>query len=184
MESSKIRRMALMAMLVALLAVCSQLSVPVGMVPITAQTAAVMLVGLLLPPKYAVATMLVYILAGSIGLPIFANFKAGFGVLLGPTGGYLYGYLPAVALISLLMGKSRQRGREFSIWLGALACVLGFVFVYLLGAVQLMLLLDLDSFAAAFAMGAFPYVFFEPLKIAAAVIAAKLLLKRLNMSEF
>lgn len=169
---SKIKKMATMAMLVALLVVCSQLAVPVGNVPITAQTAAVMLIALLLSPKYAALTVAVYILAGGIGLPFFANFKGGFGVLLGPTGGYLYGFVVAAALISAISG------RQFS-WLRSIAgCTAGLLFVYLFGAVQLKLLLDLESYGAAFALGGIPYIFFEPIKIAVAVVAAKMLQSR------
>lgn len=86
MQNSNIRKMSVMAMLVALLVVCSQISVPVGSVPVTAQPLAIMLIGLLLSPKYAVATVLVWVLAGGVGLPFFANFKSGFGVLLGANG--------------------------------------------------------------------------------------------------
>ncbi len=169
---SKIKKMATMAMLVALLVVCSQLAVPVGNVPITAQTAAVMLIALLLSPGYAALTVLVFILAGGIGLPFFANFKGGLGVLLGPTGGYLYGFVAAAALISALSG------RQFS-WLRSIAgCTAGLLFVYLFGAVQLKLLLDLESYGAAFALGGIPYIFFEPIKIAVAVVAAKMLQSR------
>lgn len=169
---SKIKKMAIMAMLVALLVVCSQLAVPVGNVPITAQTAAVMLIALLLSPGYAALTVLIFILAGGIGLPFFANFKGGFGVLLGPTGGYLYGFVAAAALISLIAG------RQFS-WLRSIAgCAVGLLFVYLFGAVQLKMLLDLDSYGAAFALGGIPYIFFEPIKIAVAVVAAKMLQSR------
>ena len=169
---SKIKRMATMAMLVALLVVCSQLAVPVGNVPITAQTAAVMLIALLLSPGYAALTVLVFILAGGIGLPFFANFKGGLGVLLGPTGGYLYGFVVAAALISAIAG------RQFS-WLRSIAgCAAGLLFVYLFGAVQLKLLLDLESYGAAFALGGIPYIFFEPIKIAVAVVAAKMLQSR------
>ena len=161
-----------MAMLVALLVVCSQLAVPVGNVPITAQTAAVMLIALLLSPGYAALTVLVFILAGGIGLPFFANFKGGLGVLLGPTGGYLYGFVVAAALISAIAG------RQFS-WLRSIAgCAAGLLFVYLFGAVQLKLLLDLESYGAAFALGGIPYIFFEPIKIAVAVVAAKMLQSR------
>ena len=161
-----------MAMLVALLVVCSQLAVPVGNVPITAQTAAVMLIALLLSPGYAALTVLVFILAGGIGLPFFANFKGGLGVLLGPTGGYLYGFVVAAALISAISG------RQFS-WLRSIAgCTAGLLFVYLFGAVQLKLLLDLESYGAAFALGGIPYIFFEPIKIAVAVVAAKMLQSR------
>ncbi len=169
---SKIKKMATMAMLVALLVVCSQLAVPVGNVPITAQTAAVMLIALLLSPGYAALTVLVFILAGGIGLPFFANFKGGLGVLLGPTGGYLYGFVAAAALISAISG------RRFS-WLRSIAgCTAGLLFVYLFGAVQLKLLLDLESYGAAFALGGIPYIFFEPIKIAVAVVAAKMLQSR------
>lgn len=169
---SKIKKMATMAMLVALLVVCSQLAVPVGNVPITAQTAAVMLIALLLSPGYAALTVLVFILAGGIGLPFFANFKGGLGVLLGPTGGYLYGFVAAAALISAISG------RQFS-WLRSIAgCTVGLLFVYLFGAVQLKLLLDLESYGAAFALGGIPYIFFEPIKIAVAVVAAKMLQSR------
>ena len=169
---SKIKKMATMAMLVALLVVCSQLAVPVGNVPITAQTAAVMLIALLLSPGYAALTVLVFILAGGIGLPFFANFKGGLGVLLGPTGGYLYGFVVAAALISAISG------RQFS-WLRSIAgCTAGLLFVYLFGAVQLKLLLDLESYGAAFALGGIPYIFFETIKIAVAVVAAKMLQSR------
>ena len=169
---SKIKKMATMAMLVALLVVCSQLAVPVGNVPITAQTAAVMLIALLLSPGYAALTVLVFILAGGIGLPFFANFKGGLGVLLGPTGGYLYGFVVAAALISAISG------RQFS-WLRSIAgCTAGLLFVYLFGAVQLKLLLDLESYGAAFALGGIPYIFFEPIKIAVGVVAAKMLQSR------
>ena len=169
---SKIKKMATRAMLVALLVVCSQLAVPVGNVPITAQTAAVMLIALLLSPGYAALTVLVFILAGGIGLPFFANFKGGLGVLLGPTGGYLYGFVVAAALISAISG------RQFS-WLRSIAgCTAGLLFVYLFGAVQLKLLLDLESYGAAFALGGIPYIFFEPIKIAVAVVAAKMLQSR------
>ena len=170
--SDKVRRLATMAVLVAVLAVCSQLAVPVGNVPITAQTAAGMVIALLLSPGYAALTVLVFILAGGIGLPFFANFKGGLGVLLGPTGGYLYGFVAAAALISAIAG------RQFS-WLRSIAgCTAGLLFVYLFGAVQLKLLLDLESYGAAFALGGIPYIFFEPIKIAVAVVAAKMLQSR------
>lgn len=167
-----IRKQALMAMLAALLAVCSQLAVPVGSVPITAQTLAVMLIALLLPPRDAVLTVLLWVVAGGIGLPLFANFKGGFGVLFSPTGGYIYGFVLAALLISWLAG------RDFSWVRGAAACVVGLVFVYLFGALQLQALLDLDSYAAAFAMGGVPYIFFEPIKIALALIVARMIKKR------
>ncbi len=175
MRHSDIRRLTVMALLVAVLAVCSQLAVPVGSVPVTAQTLAVLLIALLLPPKYAALTVLVWVLAGALGLPFFANFKSGFGVLLGPTGGYIYGFIISAWLVSWLAG---QQGGKFSLLRSVLACTVGIVLSYLWGAVQLMLLLDLDSYAAAFLLGGVPYIFFEPVKIAAAVLVARLMWRR------
>lgn len=172
MQNSNIRKLTVMALLLALLVVCSQIAIPIGNVPITLQTMAIMLIGLLLSPKYAVATVLAWVLAGGVGLPFFANFKSGFGVLLGPTGGYIYGFVIAAFLIALIAG------REFSWWRAVLGCVVSMLFVYLFGAVQLMLLMDLDSFGVAFAMGGIPYLFFEPVKLAAAVLAARLVKAR------
>lgn len=172
MQNSKTRKLTIMAMLLAFLVVCSQLSVPVGNVPVTAQPLAIMLIGLLLPPQYALATVLAWVLAGGVGLPFFANFKSGFGVLLGPTGGYIYGYIIGVFLIALIAG------REFSWWRSILGCVVGMVFVYVFGAVQLKLLMDLQSFGAAFVLGGIPYLFFEPIKLAVAVLAARLVKSR------
>lgn len=172
MQNTNIRKLTVMAMLLAFLVVCSQISVPFGNVPITAQPLAIMLIGLLLPPKYAVATVLAWVLAGGIGLPFFANFKSGFGVLFGPTGGYIYGYIIGVFLMSLIAG------RDFNWVRSVLGCVVGMVFVYVFGAVQLMVLMDLPGFGAAFVVGGIPYLFFEPIKLAAAVLAARLIKNR------
>lgn len=174
MFSSKVRKLTLMAMLMAVLVVCSQIAIPLGSVVLTAQTLAVMLIALLLPPKSAAGVVLAWVLAGGIGLPFFAGFKSGFGVLLGPTGGYIYGFVPAVLIISALVG------RKFNMWRAVAGCVMGLVFVYLWGAVQLKWLLDLESYAVAYVLGAVPYIFFEPLKIAAAVACARVLKRRLK----
>ncbi len=172
--SSVIRRQAVMAMLAALLAVCSQIAIPVGSVPITAQTLAIAVIALLLPPKDAALTVLLWVVAGGIGLPLFANFKGGFGVLFAPTGGYIYGFILAAWLISRIF----RLNRGFSWFWGIVGCTVGMVFVYLFGALQLQALLDLDSYAAAFLLGAVPYIFFEPIKMAAALIVVRLVKKR------
>ncbi len=175
MQKTNIRRLTVMAMLLAVLVVCSQIAVPVGSVVLTAQTFAIMLIALLLPPKYAVGTVLAWVLAGGAGLPFFANFKGGLGVLLGPTGGYIYGFVIGAWIISVIAGKG------FSLWRAVLGCAVALLFVYLLGAVQLKMVLGTQSYAAAFVLGGVPYIFFEPIKLAAAVWAARLLKQRINL---
>lgn len=169
---TNVKRLTMMSMLLAMLVVCSQIAVPIGQTVLTAQTFAIMLIALILPPKYAVGTVLAWVLAGGVGLPFFANFKSGFGVLFGPTGGYIYGFVLGVLLMSLIAG------RKFSLWRAVLGCAVGLLFVYLFGAVQLKLLMNLESYTVAFVLGGVPYIFFEPLKLAAAVAAARLVKKR------
>lgn len=88
------------AIFTALLSVTSIISVPIGNVPITLQTLVVMLIGLMLSPKNSVLTLIAYLLIGIIGVPVFASGKSGFGVLLGPTGGFLISFVFAVYFIS------------------------------------------------------------------------------------
>lgn len=92
------RQLTACALLAALTAVCSQITVPLpGGVPLSLSLAAVYLCGLLLPPAWALAAQLVYLLFGAFGLPVYAGFTSGLGVLFGPTGGYLFIY-PLMAL--------------------------------------------------------------------------------------
>lgn len=94
----KIRKMTRCAMLAALLAVCAWISVPLGDGAVSMQTFAVFLTLGLLGGRLGSATVLVYLLLGAAGLPVFSGFRGGFGVLLGPTGGYLWGFLMACLL--------------------------------------------------------------------------------------
>lgn len=77
----------------ALLAVCAWLAVPVGDIAVTMQTFGVFLTLLLLGGGKGTAACGVYLLLGAVGLPVFSGFQGGLGVLLGPTGGYLWGFL-------------------------------------------------------------------------------------------
>jgi len=89
----KVRNMALCALFAALLALCAWLSVPMGDSPITLQTLGVALALWLLGGKRGMLAILVYLLLGAAGLPVFSGFRGGIGTLLGATGGYLLGFL-------------------------------------------------------------------------------------------
>ena len=90
----------LVACMVTLLIVCSWLSIPLP-IPVTLQTFGLFLLGGLLPPKQRLATVAVYLMLGAIGLPVFASFQGGVGILFGPTGGFLLGFFPAVLVMGL-----------------------------------------------------------------------------------
>jgi len=87
-----IKRMTRIAMMVCIMAVCSWITIP-SAVPFTMQTFAVFCAVLFLDGKDGLITVAVYILLGCIGAPVFAGFKGGVGVILGPTGGYILGFL-------------------------------------------------------------------------------------------
>ena len=89
------------ALFTAFLCVSAFISVPVWTVPITLQTLALTLCGLLLGVRASVFAVLAYLLLGAIGAPVFAGFQGGFSVFVSPTGGFLIGFLPAVLLTAL-----------------------------------------------------------------------------------
>ncbi|MCQ2382902.1 MAG: biotin transporter BioY [Clostridia bacterium] len=80
------------AILLALLIICSQLTIPLPIIPFTLQTLAVGIIATILPLKNALLVILTYLLMGLVGLPVFSNFKAGIGVFYSPVGGYLVGF--------------------------------------------------------------------------------------------
>ena len=89
----KAKNMALCGLFTAVLTVCAWISVPLGDMVITLQTFAIFLTLGLLGGKYGSLTVLVYLLLGAVGAPVFSGFRGGLGALLGTTGGYLFGFM-------------------------------------------------------------------------------------------
>ena len=104
-SSNQLRMMVYASLFAALTAVGAFLAIPIGPVPIVLQNMFVYLAGLLLGGRWGLASVGVYLLAGACGLPVFAGGLGGISRLIGPTGGYLIGYLPAV----FLNGKNSQK---------------------------------------------------------------------------
>lgn len=92
------KELAFAAVLTAITCVLAPVSIPIGTVPISLGVFFILLIGAMLPPHLAVMSVLVYILLGSVGVPVFSNFEGGFQKLIGPTGGFLYAY-PFMVLI-------------------------------------------------------------------------------------
>ncbi len=89
----RLRKMTMCGIFAAMLAVCAWLAVPIGDVSVTLQTFGLLLCLGVLGGKLGCISCTVYLLLGVVGLPVFSGFQGGFGVLLGPTGGYLWGFL-------------------------------------------------------------------------------------------
>jgi biotin transport system substrate-specific component len=94
--STSLRMTVYASLMAALIAAGAYMALPIGPVPIVLQNLFVFLSGLLLGPRWGVASIGVYLMAGALGLPVFAGGVGGIGRFAGPTGGYLLGYLPAV----------------------------------------------------------------------------------------
>lgn len=108
-------KLVLTSFMTALAAVLAQVKFNVGPVPYTMQNMAVMLAGLLLPPKYAAASLALYLLLIALGLPLASGFAGGLAVILGFCGGYLAGFVIAAPLMSILSrAYLRRRGVDLS----------------------------------------------------------------------
>lgn len=154
-----------MALFVALLCVSAYIAVPIPIspAPIVATTLVLSLMAYLLTPKQTFITILVYLLIGAIGIPVFSSGSAGFGKLLGPTGGYLFGYLVAFPILSYCRGTQRSVIRYI-----ITGIVITIPIVYIGGIATLMMGLHWPLDKALYA-GALPFIPGDILKI---VIAA------------
>ncbi len=99
-----------MSLLVALVCVMAQLSIPnpMGVGMISMITIALCLIGLLLPPKLTFTTLVVYVLLGAVGLPVFTGFTGGMGKIWGPTGGFILIWPIAYTAVSCLKGNTKS----------------------------------------------------------------------------
>jgi biotin transport system substrate-specific component len=106
----KIRDLTLCAMFAALMALCAWIALPLGAVHVTLQTFALYLALCLLGGKLGSAACGVYILLGAVGLPVFSGFRGGIGMLLGASGGYIWGFLASALvywLVTAMLGTRR-----------------------------------------------------------------------------
>lgn len=152
---------------------------PFSPVPVTAQTLAVLLVGALLGSVRGGISMLLYLAQGMAGLPVFAAGGAGVAYFLGPTGGYLLGFVVGAALTGLLA----ERGWDRQIGTTMAAMLLGTVVIYAAGLAWLALFTRADN---VLTVGLYPFIPGAVVKIVAAALLLplgwKLLGKRLGVN--
>ncbi len=131
--------------------------VPFSPVPITGQTFAVLLIGMVLGPKRGALSLLLYLFEGGVGLPFFAGGRAGLAVIVGPTGGYLLGFIAAAWIV----GKLAQWGMDRNIITTFLAFLIGSSVIYLFGVVWLSAFV---GFPQAVQVGMLPFLIGDLLK--------------------
>lgn len=178
MKSAKIslRGMVYASMFAALTAVGAYIAIPLQPVPITLQTLFTNLAGALLGGYLGALSQLVYVVLGVMGLPVFAGGKAGLGVLLGPTGGYLVGFIAGTYFMGRMIERREQAGFGWIL----LALGVGHVVIYGLGALQLSVVAHLSA-AKALAVGVLPFLPGDILKILVAAFLTPKLRDRIKL---
>ncbi|MDR1560734.1 MAG: biotin transporter BioY [Holosporaceae bacterium] len=140
------------------IALGSQISIQ-NPVPTTMQTLAVLWIASAFGPKLGTQSVVVYLLEGACGVPVFSGYSAGVHVIFGPTGGYLLGFVPAVYLTGRLLQKSLANNGFWRIFLAGMA---GECMIFLFGYWQLSCFF---GFAEAYTLGVAPFFIPELLKL-------------------
>lgn len=176
MRQNKTKRLTVVALFAAIISISSYLSIPLPFspVPLTLQTFAIMLAGLILAPVEAGASLGVFLLLGAIGLPVYSGGTSGVGVLFGATGGYLFGFLAGAVVISLLKGKTISFVRML-----IASTIGGVVVVYAIGVPWLAAYTGMDI-GQAFTVGAVPFLIGDAIKVFVAATGAVTLRKQLK----
>jgi len=133
------------------IAASAQINFPMQPVPMTMQSLVVLMVGVAYGWKLGAATVLLYLVQGALGLPVFAGFRGGAAVLVGPTAGYLFGFVAAAALAGFLSAQGWARGW----WRCALTLTAGHAVLFAFGILWLAGLL---GFERAIAAGLLPFI--------------------------
>ena len=154
------------ALLASILSVTAPLSFNIGTVPITLATFSVYLIGGLTKKWHGILAVLVYIVLGIIGIPVFSNFRGGLGVIVGATGGYIIGYLPCVLIISLItsINKKKIYWYPLGIFLGTIVC-------YLFGSIWFMIVMNYN-FIDTLKVCVVPFILFDLVKLVLASIVS------------
>ena len=182
-SSAAVRAVVTCGVVAAITAVVSQISLPIGPVPISCSLIAVYLAGLLLPVKTAFLSQLVYLLLGAVGVPVFAGFQSGVARLAGPTGGYLVVFPFVSLLVAVMMLVYDRKLSQKSAFLRgsymAAAMLLSLAVCYVVGTAWYMVYAG-TSFVAALSLTALPFIPGDLAKIVLCAVLALSLRPRIR----
>ncbi len=159
---SATRVIAYTALLAALVCVMSPFAINIGPIPLSFGSLGVYIAACLLDFKRGTSAVLVFVLLGAFGVPVFTNFTGGFFKLIGPTGGFIFGYIPCALIIGLIVDRW-----ESKVWVYPLAMIAGTAVLYACGTLYYMFQSGV-SLAAALAGCVVPFLIGDAIKIAAA----------------
>ena len=159
--------MILISLFAALTAAGAFVSIPIGLVPISLQNLFTLLSGMVLGSKLGTLSQLIYILLGVVGLPVFSGFRGGLGVLLGPTGGFLIGFV----ISTYVVGKLIEKIEDGRIWSYFVIGLLGIIIIYTCGVAQLVIITEI-GLKEAVLLGIIPFLPGDFLKLITASFLA------------
>lgn len=188
------RTLAQIALCIAIMAVCAWVTIPLGAIPITLQMFAISFALVLLPPKAFIAAVAGYLVLGALGLPVFSGMRGGFGVLLGPTGGYLWGYLVGGTLATLAMQQlyraahvqlrdgvpllKTAQDRKRSLVIAFIGSAIYIITAYALAWAWFMVVAQVGPLAS-FASTVAPFILLDAAKVVIAAMSAQAVLRAL-----
>lgn len=180
------RRLTLCAVMAAAACVIAPISIPIGPISITGGTLAIYLTVYLLGGVWGTVSTLVYLLVGMVGLPVFSNYTGGAARLLGPTGGYLAGYLPMALLAGAVIQWSAHRfdgkgrlGTAIALAVQLAGMALATAVLYAFGTAWYCVQAGV-GLQKALAACVFPFIPFDLLKMAAALLVGVPVRRRLE----
>jgi biotin transport system substrate-specific component len=152
MNGEKLRMIIQCSIFAAITGIFAQIEIPLPLVPISGQTLAVGMTATILGSRYGAFAMVGYAALGAVGVPVFAGFSGGAQVLVGPTGGYIFGFIAAAFLTGLILEKTK-----FNLTMAMIANTVGMIVILILGTIQLKYVAEL-SWAQAMAAGVYPFI--------------------------
>ena len=175
-STSKAYSMTSIALMAAVICVVGPFTLPIGPVPITLAPLAILLSVYILGTKKGTIALLIYLLIGAVGVPVFSGFTGGIGKLAGPTGGYLVGYI----IFALIAGWFIHRFYD-KVVIQFLGMVLALAVLYAFGTAWLAYSAGM-TFGAALAVGVLPFIVFDLIKIVIAIVLGRAVRNRLLRS--
>lgn len=161
------KKLSFIALWTAILCVTSPFSIPVFNLPITFSTIALSLAAVFLGAGGGCVAVVIYILIGLVGLPVFTGFTGGVGALLGPTGGYIIGYVG----FAFIVGTFSKKQTELSTFI---SFILGNIFIYFTGSAWYLIITECNVLTAV-SVCVLPFVLIDIIKGISAVILFKYL---------
>ena len=171
-HKSKIYTLSRTAIMAAVICILAPLSIPIGPIPISFTNLAIYFSLYLLGWKLATGSYITYLLIGMIGLPVFSGFTGGVAKLLGPTGGYIIGFIPMAILAGFIIDRYKNRTVQF------LGMVFGTILCYGFGTIWFCFQTG-TTFVAALGLCVFPFIPGDLIKIIITMIVGPIIRNRL-----